>query len=561
MARRGWLVGAAVLVASLGCNALIGLDLGKPRVGGSGGKAGAGGATACTPGDKVACYSGPPATEGVSVCKGGAATCDAQGTAYGACVGEVAPGVERCATPGDEDCDGFDCVHWAELFGDEALQAATGVAVDASGGIYVVGNFQGAIPLPKPIGTIVSPSGNQAGFLISVDSQGTPTWARAISSAAAGNVVLRAVAADASGNVFVAGNTATNLTIGGKTVNAGAFVAAFSSSGQPLWQKGLTTDINECVLGPGVDTVSSLAVTSLGEVVVGGVFCASLDFGDGPIAGSAASPVPTSYGFVAKLRGSDGSGKLVDQGWAHGLCSTATPAPTLCNVSAVAVGPMDVIAVTGAFRSTMSFGKAADLTVDHADVFLAELSTDGSPVWAMHLDDSAQPATQAPPTGLALDASGGPTIAGQILGTVNFGGGNVVAPMTGLSYVTHYGADGSYKWASTFAHGRPEALAIDKMDNVFVVGRFDTGLDVGGPPVVGNQGPLDAFVAKLSSSAGALAWRKSYGSSGSVDAVAVALTPAAEPIVVGTTNAVVEFGTGLLTPAGKTDLFIAKFSQ
>lgn len=60
----------------------------------------------CAPGSTQGCYSGPPATQNVGTCKGGTQTCNAQGTGYGPCVGEVVPAVESCATPVDEDCDG-----------------------------------------------------------------------------------------------------------------------------------------------------------------------------------------------------------------------------------------------------------------------------------------------------------------------------------------------------------------------------------------------------------------------------------------------------------------------
>lgn len=60
----------------------------------------------CVPGSAQACYSGPPGTQGVGICLGGTQTCNALGTAFGACMGEVTPGAEDCATPQDENCDG-----------------------------------------------------------------------------------------------------------------------------------------------------------------------------------------------------------------------------------------------------------------------------------------------------------------------------------------------------------------------------------------------------------------------------------------------------------------------
>jgi hypothetical protein len=62
----------------------------------------------CTPGSQTACYEGPPGTAGVGLCKGGLRTCNAEGTAFGACEGQIIPAAESCAANAltDEDCDG-----------------------------------------------------------------------------------------------------------------------------------------------------------------------------------------------------------------------------------------------------------------------------------------------------------------------------------------------------------------------------------------------------------------------------------------------------------------------
>ena len=65
------------------------------------------GSCECVPGQQIACYSGPEGTENKGICKGGLQTCNPQGTAYGACQGEVLPGqIDICANNLDDDCDG-----------------------------------------------------------------------------------------------------------------------------------------------------------------------------------------------------------------------------------------------------------------------------------------------------------------------------------------------------------------------------------------------------------------------------------------------------------------------
>jgi Putative metal-binding motif len=66
----------------------------------------AGGGCACAPGETQPCYSGPAGTEDVGPCHGGTRTCDASGSAWGACVGEVIPASDSCLNSEDDDCDG-----------------------------------------------------------------------------------------------------------------------------------------------------------------------------------------------------------------------------------------------------------------------------------------------------------------------------------------------------------------------------------------------------------------------------------------------------------------------
>lgn len=61
----------------------------------------------CAPGSTAACYSGPPSTEDVGTCRSGSQTCNASGTGYGTCVGEIPPTIDLCGDGLDNDCDGI----------------------------------------------------------------------------------------------------------------------------------------------------------------------------------------------------------------------------------------------------------------------------------------------------------------------------------------------------------------------------------------------------------------------------------------------------------------------
>jgi hypothetical protein len=60
----------------------------------------------CVPNTPTSCYDGPAGTLGVGACKAGTKTCNALGTAYSPCAGEVVPVAETCNTPIDDNCNG-----------------------------------------------------------------------------------------------------------------------------------------------------------------------------------------------------------------------------------------------------------------------------------------------------------------------------------------------------------------------------------------------------------------------------------------------------------------------
>jgi hypothetical protein len=83
------------------------------------------GPCSCTPGASEACYTGPIGTQDVGPCVGGTHTCDATGTYWGPCVGQVIPVKEVCGDGIDQDCNNLvdllpdvDGDGWSECDGD-----------------------------------------------------------------------------------------------------------------------------------------------------------------------------------------------------------------------------------------------------------------------------------------------------------------------------------------------------------------------------------------------------------------------------------------------------------
>jgi hypothetical protein len=64
------------------------------------------GPCSCKPGESIACYTGPPGTQGKGVCADGVSACLPDGSGYGPCGGQVLPGFDWCGDQLDNDCDG-----------------------------------------------------------------------------------------------------------------------------------------------------------------------------------------------------------------------------------------------------------------------------------------------------------------------------------------------------------------------------------------------------------------------------------------------------------------------
>jgi hypothetical protein len=104
--------GAALLLGSAACNALVGIDHGLPLEDEAAASSAASGTASSSGMPPVCpaepCYTGPAETRGKGACKDGTPACDAEGNPTGACEGEVLPSAEVCSGEAvvDEDCDG-----------------------------------------------------------------------------------------------------------------------------------------------------------------------------------------------------------------------------------------------------------------------------------------------------------------------------------------------------------------------------------------------------------------------------------------------------------------------
>ncbi len=177
------------------------------------------------------------------------------------------------------------CV-WSKSFGGPYRDTATGVALDSSGNLFVLGYFISSIDLGG--GTMRTPSSNDDDvFLAKFSSAGTPLWSTSFSGP--GNEMPSGLAVDSNGNVTVTGGFNYTINIGGDVLTSATsgssdvFVAKYSPSGSRLWSNRFG--------GPSNDSSDALAVDRSGSAIVTGTFSGNSNFGNQSLTSAGAGDI------------------------------------------------------------------------------------------------------------------------------------------------------------------------------------------------------------------------------------------------------------------------------
>jgi hypothetical protein len=479
----------------------------------------------------------------------GTHACAADGSGFGACEGEVVPQPENCITPEDEACNGggesdtaacgpFGHV-WSKTFGDKNLQTGSDIAIDPTTGDFViVGQFSGIVDFGG--GPMASTGGSDI-FVAKLGPLGEFRWSKRFGDASSQEA--NAVVIDQAGMIYVGGEMSGSVDFGDGVVvtsvgSDDAFVAKFDPDGNVQWEKLLgDTSTQE---------VARMAVTKAGQIVVGGNFSGSIDFGNGPIAAAGSQDA-----FVMKL---DSSGFVG--------ASRAFGGPDFDDLTAIDVDAMDNIAVTGTFSGAMTVGPNMVLTsAGSNDVFVAKLSPVAAVMWAKNWGD----ATSQEATDVHFAPNGDVLLAGTLTGSINFGGVDLSAPPDATHlYLARLDGSGAHVWSTVFggplSTGFAARIAIDEVkSHILVAGFFDDTVDFGGGPFV-SSGDYDAFVARLLPDGKHVASR-SFGGLKSDGVFAIDLLPTGDPIIAGVHLGTFDLGGGPLEVTGTEldpNVFVAR---
>ena len=186
-------------------------------------------------------------------------------------------------------------------------------------------------------------------FIAVIDTLGEDVYS--CSFGGKGAQIARAAAVDAKGNAVIVGSFDQAFDDGGRAVSSAGmddiFVLALDPGGKVLW--------SERFGGPEADTPRAVAIDETGNIVLGGSFGGSVDFGGGVLTAAVGHP----SAFVVQL---DPGGKYV---WAQTFASDDVI------VNGLAIGPNGLIAATGSFAGAIDFGGGPLPTAGGDDIFVA----------------------------------------------------------------------------------------------------------------------------------------------------------------------------------------------
>lgn len=473
----------------------------------------------CTPGEKSACSIDP--------CSPGEALCNAEGTGFGACQGEV-----RSCTGATEYS-----LRYGNTGNTSANEQISGAAGLADGSRYVVGNY--SRDLDFGTGGLLPQSGNPSGFVAKLGADGNVSWSRAPTAT---SVKPLDVATDSAGNVTVVGEFHGTIDFGNGPLPSDAdymhaFVASWFSNGNLRWAKIFGT-------GPTNHRASSVAVTPDGAVVVGGSFAGAINLG-----GNQLTAAGNTDAFVAKF---DADGNHV---WSRRFGDVYQQ-----YVTAVAVDPVSGDAFVGSeFAGVIDFG-GGPISFDNAEGYaIARLaSADGAYRWAKPIaacDGGTLGVRRAPAGNLIVYSD-------AFVNDVDFGAG----AQRGI-LLASYDATGTLQWGKAFESSfEPHGAAIDSSGSIVLAGSFYDEIDLGAGPILSFQGSQDALFAKFSD-AGTLIWARAIGDSDqqSFSQTGAAVTFGADlrPTVFGWFEGNINFGDHELVSGagfGGSDLFVAQLA-
>ena len=469
-------------------------------------------------------------------------------------------------------------VAWAVRAGGEADDEATSVSALADGGAYVTGRFRGSASFGTTTLTVPWMTGV---FLAKYDANGAVVWAIRVgdNDYEYGNPVVSALA---DGGVYLSEVFGSQGPFGSiPLVNAGAYdtlVAKYTATGSLAWAVGMG--------GGGDDIPVAIATLADGSAFVTGTFTGSAVFGSTTLTSLGSSDVfltklaangapvwATSFGTVdpeeptSVAAAPDGSVYVASKSTynlsAPGQLSrfSANGAPSF--TAQVGIAPSVAAAadgsalVTGWFSGMLTLGSTT-LTSLSADVVTAKFSSNGTVVWVKQIEK----AWTYPPPFISASSAGTTYVSHYFSGVAHLGSTTLTAEGPFDALLVKYESNGALAWAKQGEHVMGTGVEVKSVSTLadgtsYVAGTFTVRAKFGST-VLTSAGGSDAFIAKYWPN-GSLAWAQRAGGIADDSANGVATLPDGSLYVTGSVQETASFGDLSVNALSVPRAFLAKY--
>ncbi|MBJ6107946.1 T9SS type A sorting domain-containing protein [Hymenobacter sp. BT523] len=373
-----------------------------------------------------------------------------------------------------------------------------------------------------------------------------PAWQMAV-AAGGPNSYVQTMAADGSGNVYVAGSFSGTATFGSTTLTSAGgkdvFVAKWNNTTRGfVWAQsaGGTAD----------DAASKVAVNGTSIFLAGSSSSPTVNFGATQLTNSG-----NANGFIAKLID---AGNSTIFAWAQRTDGIVT---------SIAVNG-SAIYTTGTFSSFARFDSVTLFGAGGSDVFVAKLTDFGTTsgfAWAKQAGGAGSDYATA------IAVSGTDVyVAGFFLGSSTVFGNLTVANAGGqdafVAKLTDAASAGNFVWAQRAGGtGNDQVTAISiSGTGVYVAGRFGFPSASFGSASLTTAGGTDIFIAKLTDSGpgSSFVWAQRAGSPYDDYAMSLSMASGNSMYLTGIIDSpTADFGGTVLTTAGDTDMYVAKLQD
>ena len=421
---------------------------------------------------------------------------------------------------------------WSRRFGEASDQDCFAIALDAAGDVFLSTYI---------IGTVNFGNGPLSGMdriaIAKLGPTGDALWSRIYPNG--GHQYSTGIAVASSGAIVIEGGFENTLNFGGAAlVSAGGddvFSAGLTAAGATSWSHRYG---DASLYQKGLD----VAIDRGGNAVFVGELSGGATFGTTPFTGNNRDV------FVVKL----------DPGGNH-LWSHVWGDPAMQVATGVAVDGSDNIVVVGRLDGRVDFGTGP--VGSGQGLFLARLSPSGAPTFVRTF---ATEQGQVMRSRVATDAAGNIYVAGSVLGAIDLGDGMIAGRGDFDVFVARFDPTGRLVWHREFGDAMGQQmtdLAVNAAGDIALVGLFDGTVDFGGGPLTSRGGDDfvggDAFVVRLNAD-GSHRFSARYGDAAAQRAQSVAIDARGDVVVAGEFRGQIDLGTGTLTSAGGTDIFVAR---